>query len=79
MNQVLANEEFRTIISALGTGIDEDFNINNLKYHKIIILSDADQDGAHIRAILLTFFFRYEGVDYRRTCVYRTFPSLQDN
>ena len=57
LDQVLANEEFRTIISALGTGIDEDFNINNLKYHKIIILSDADQDGALIRAILLTFFF----------------------
>jgi DNA gyrase subunit B len=59
LDQVLANEEFRTIISALGTGIDEDFNINNLKYDKVIILADADQDGAHIRAILLTFFFRY--------------------
>lgn len=59
LDQVLANEEFRTIISALGAGIDEDFNIKNLKYDKIIILSDADQDGAHIRAILLTFFFRY--------------------
>ncbi|HZJ58142.1 MAG TPA: toprim domain-containing protein, partial [Clostridia bacterium] len=59
LDQVLANEEFRTIISALGTGIDEDFNIKLLKYHRIIILSDADQDGAHIRAILLTFFFRY--------------------
>lgn len=57
--QVLANEEIRTLISALGTGIGEDFNLNNLKYHKVIILSDADQDGAHIRAILLTFFFRY--------------------
>ncbi len=57
--QVLANEEIRTIISALGTGIGEDFNLTNLKYHKVIILSDADQDGAHIRAILLTFFFRY--------------------
>ncbi len=57
--QVLANEEIRTIISALGTGIGEDFNLSNLKYHKVIILSDADQDGAHIRAILLTFFFRY--------------------
>lgn len=55
----MANDEFRTIISALGTGIDEDFNIKNLKYDKIIILADADQDGAHIRAILLTFFFRY--------------------
>ncbi|NLN42585.1 MAG: type IIA DNA topoisomerase subunit B [Clostridiales bacterium] len=59
LDQVLANEEFCTIISALGTGIGEDFNIKNLKYDKIIILSDADQDGAHIRAILLTFFFRY--------------------
>jgi len=59
LDQVLANEEFRTIISALGTGIDEDFNINNLRYNKIIILADADQDGAHIRAILLTFFYRY--------------------
>lgn len=59
LDEVLANEEFRTIIAALGTSIDEDFDIEGLKYHKIIILSDADQDGAHIRAILLTFFFRY--------------------
>jgi len=59
IDQILQNEEIRTIISALGTGIGKDFNIDNLKYHKVIILSDADQDGAHIRAILLTFFFRY--------------------
>ncbi|MDI9519584.1 MAG: DNA topoisomerase subunit B [Bacillota bacterium] len=59
IDQVLANEEFRSIITALGTNIDRDFNINALKYDKVIILSDADQDGAHIRAILLTFFFRY--------------------
>jgi len=58
-DQVLANEEIRTIIAALGTGVGEDFDIKNLKFHKVIILSDADQDGAHIRAILLTFFFRY--------------------
>ncbi|MDR0850316.1 MAG: DNA gyrase subunit B [Christensenellaceae bacterium] len=59
LDQVLANEEIRTIIAALGTGVGEDFDIDYLKYHKIIILSDADQDGAHIRAILLTFFYRY--------------------
>lgn len=59
LDQVLANEEFRSIITALGTGIDADFNLSNLRYDKVIILSDADQDGAHIRAILLTFFFRY--------------------
>jgi DNA gyrase subunit B len=59
IDQVLANEEFRSIITALGTNIDRDFNLSTLKYHKVIILSDADQDGAHIRAILLTFFFRY--------------------
>jgi len=59
LDQVLDNEEFRTIISALGTSIGEDFCLDNLKYHKVVILADADQDGAHIRAILLTFFFRY--------------------
>lgn len=59
LEQVLANEEFRSLITALGTGIDENFTLSSLKYHKVIILSDADQDGAHIRAILLTFFFRY--------------------
>ncbi len=59
INQVLENEEIRTIISALGAGIGNDFNLDKLNYHKVIILSDADQDGFHIRCILLTFFFRY--------------------
>ena len=59
LDQVLSNEEFRSLITALGTSIDENFTLSTLKYHKVIILSDADQDGAHIRAILLTFFFRY--------------------
>ncbi len=59
LDQVLANEEFRSIITALGTGIENDFDLSLLKYDKVIILSDADQDGAHIRAILLTFFYRY--------------------
>ena len=59
LDQVLANEELRSIITAIGTGIGNDFNMANLKYDKVIILSDADQDGAHIRALLLTFFYRY--------------------
>lgn len=59
IDQVLANEEIRTIISALGAGIGDSFNVENLKYHKVVILSDADQDGMHIRCILLTFFYRY--------------------
>lgn len=59
ISQVLENEEIRTMISAIGTGIGNDFNIEHLKYNKIIIMADADQDGAHIRAILLTFFYRY--------------------
>lgn len=57
--QVLENEELRSLITALGTSIGEDFNIENLKYDKVVILSDADQDGGHIRALLLTFFYRY--------------------
>ena len=56
---MLSNDEFRSIITALGCGIEEDFCLDDLKYNRVIILSDADQDGAHIRAILLTFFYRY--------------------
>ena len=59
LEKILANEEISTIISALGTGIEPSFNIEDLRYDKVIILADADQDGAHIRALLLTFFFRY--------------------
>ena len=59
LDQILANEEIRTIISAIGAGIDPEFNLDKINYHKVIILSDADQDGMHIRCILLTFFFRY--------------------
>ena len=59
LDQVLQNEEIRTIISALGTGIGPEFDISGLKYHKVVILSDADVDGSHIRILLLTFFFRY--------------------
>ena len=76
IEEVLKNEEIRTIISALGTGIGEDFNIQNLNYDKVIILSDADQDGAHIRAILLTFFFRYIKELVQEGHVYIGMPPL---
>lgn len=76
IDQVLANEEFRTVITALGTGIGEDFDLSRLKYYKVIILSDADQDGAHIRAILLTFFFRYMRALITEGHVYIGLPPL---
>ncbi len=76
IDQVLENEEFRTLIGALGTGIGEDFNIDNLRYHKVIILADADQDGGHIRSILLTFFFRYMKDLIAQGHVYTGMPPL---
>ncbi len=59
LSQILENEEIRTMIGAIGAGISPEFKIEDINYHKVIILSDADQDGMHIRCILLTFFFRY--------------------
>lgn len=76
IDQVLSNEEIRTIISALGAGLGEDFNIDDLKYHKVIILADADHDGFHIRAILLTFFFRYMKELINQGHVYIGMPPL---
>jgi len=59
LDQILQNEEIKSMISAIGAGLGQDFKVEKINYHKVIILSDADTDGYHIRCILITFFFRY--------------------
>lgn len=76
LDRVLSNEEIRSLVAAIGAGIGEEFDVNRVRYHKIILMTDADVDGSHIRILLLTFFFRHMKVLIEKGYLYIAQPPL---